>query len=105
MNLDHRGYDTDCLNDVEFFRLHLYHYHIKFYDRSIGKIISEIWEGSDKEEVLNSFNDWKKSYMWLRSIRKGKLAYPEVHKKLEDFNKLSEEEKEKALDTRDNVGV
>ena len=87
INLDHKGYDTDCLNDVEFHQLHLYHYHIKFYDRSVERIRSEIWEGSDREQVLESFNSWKKSYMWLRSIRKGKLAYPEVHKKLEDYNK------------------
>ena len=79
--------DTDCLNDVEFHQLHLYHYYIKFYDRSVERIRSEIWEGSDREQVLESFNNWKKSYMWLRSIRKGKLAYPEVHKKLEDYNK------------------
>ena len=77
----YKVYDTDCLNDVEFHQLHLYHYHIKFYDRSVERIRSEIWEGSDREQVLESFNNWKKSYMWLRSIRKGKLAYPEVHKK------------------------
>ena len=58
INLDHKGYDTDCLNDVEFHQLHLYHYHIKFYDRSVERIRSEIWEGSDREQVLESFNNF-----------------------------------------------
>lgn len=87
LSKDYKVYDTDCLNDVEFHQLHTFHFHIKFYDRSVERMRSEIWEGCDKEQVLQSFNDWKKSYMWLHSIRKGKLAYPEVHKKLEDYNK------------------
>ena len=79
--------DTDCLNETEFNQLHTYNFHIKFYDRSIDSMRSEIWEGCSKEEVIDAFNDWKKSYMWLRSIRKGKLAYPELRERVIKFNK------------------
>ena len=79
--------NTDCLNDTEFHQLHTYNFHIKFYDRSIGRMRSEIWEGCSKEEVIDAFNDWKKSYMWLRSIRKGKLSYPELLERVIKFNK------------------
>ena len=44
--------NTDCLNETEFHQLHTYNFHIKFYDRSIGCIRSEIWEGCSKEEVI-----------------------------------------------------
>ena len=49
--------NTDCLNETEFHQLHTYNFHIKFYDRSIGCIRSEIWEGCSKEEVIDAFND------------------------------------------------
>ena len=79
--------NTDHLTDTEFHQLHTYNFHIKYYDRSLGCIVSETREGFSKEEVVSAFNDWKKSYMWLRSIRKGKLSYPELRERVIKFNK------------------
>tara|TARA_R110000744_G_scaffold331376_1_gene436841 strand:+ start:270 stop:545 length:276 start_codon:yes stop_codon:yes gene_type:complete len=79
--MNYESYKTDHLTDTEFHQLHTYNFHIKFYDRLIDSMRSEIWQGSSKEEVVFAFNEWKKSYMWLRSIRKGKPSYPEIRKK------------------------
>ena len=61
--------NTDHLTDTEFHQFHTYDFHIKYYDRSLRCIVSETREGFSKEEVVSAFNEWKKSYMWLRSIR------------------------------------
>tara|TARA_R110001583_G_C5384064_1_gene384034 strand:+ start:319 stop:573 length:255 start_codon:yes stop_codon:yes gene_type:complete len=79
--MNYESYKTDHLTDTEFHLFHTYNFHIKFYDRSIDSMRSEIWQRSSKEEVLSDFNDWKKSYMWLHSIRKGKPSYPEIRRK------------------------
>ena len=54
--------NTDCLNETEFHQLHTYNFHIKFYDRSIGRMRSEIWEGCSKEEVIDAFNNNDENY-------------------------------------------
>jgi|TARA_A100001391_G_scaffold121543_1_gene82858 hypothetical protein len=102
--------NTECLSDNEFYAWCLFYFHCKIWDGE--KFINITYSNSDKEQTLEQFKqDCEDRVMglnnscWIRSIRKGKRVYPDLHQRVLDFNKLSEKEQEKALDTRDNVGV
>ena len=102
--------NTECLSDNEFCAWCLFYFYFKIWNGK--KFINIAYANRDKEQNINQFkNDCEDQVMglnnncWIRSIRKGKRVYPDLHQRVLDFNKLSEEEQEKALDTNDYVGV
>ena len=104
--------NTECLNDNEFNNWGLFYFHCKIWNANKEEFIYISYSNFDKQQVRDQFkDDCEEQVMglnnncWIRSIRKGKKVYPELHQRVLDFNKLSEEEQEKALDNRDNVGV
>tara|TARA_R100000234_G_scaffold24209_1_gene13914 strand:- start:626 stop:892 length:267 start_codon:yes stop_codon:yes gene_type:complete len=84
--------NTECLNDDEFNAWFLFYFHCKIWNGE--KFINITYQNSDKEQTLEQFKDdcieqvmGLNHNCWIRSIRKGKRVYPEIHKRVLEFNK------------------
>ena len=94
--------NTECLSDNEFCAWCLFYFHCKIWNGK--KFINIAYQNSDKEQTLNQLKTIVKTKLWvlnndcwIRSIRKGKRVYPELHQRVLDFNKLSKKSKKKPL--------
>ena len=82
--------DTDCLTESEFIDWHCFDFHIKIWNNQ--RIEKFIYSTYEKQEVINYI---KKEYpdCIIKSIRRGKLTHPEIHKKVLKYNEDNKNEK------------
>tara|TARA_R100000081_G_scaffold54715_1_gene26756 strand:+ start:342 stop:575 length:234 start_codon:yes stop_codon:yes gene_type:complete len=76
--------DTDCLNDGEFIDWHSYNFHVKIWNNE--KFEKFIYSTHDRESVIDYIKDQFPNCI-IKSIRRGKLSYPELHQRVLEYNK------------------
>ena len=76
--------NTDCLTESEFIDWHSYDFHVKIWNKE--RFEKFIYSTHDRDSVIDYIKEEHPDCI-IKSIRRGKLTYPEIHQKVLEYNK------------------